>query len=74
MVSWSLVQHYNSVLPAYCSAISAPERYDKGELAEIGSLVTRSEAEIWSLGCLFSEVATWLVSGHDGLLAYRQNL
>jgi hypothetical protein len=74
MVSWSLVQHYYSVLPAYRSAIAAPEPYDKGESAEIGSLVTRSEAEIWSLGCLFSEAATWLVFGHDGLLAYRRNL
>jgi hypothetical protein len=74
MVSCSLVQHYYSVLPAYRSAIAAPEPYGKGESAEKSSLVTRPEAEIWSLGCLFSEAATWLVFGHDGLLTYRQNL
>jgi len=41
-------------------------------LLEKNSVATRTKAEIWSLGCLFSEAATWLVFGYNGILAYRQ--
>jgi serine/threonine protein kinase len=30
------------------------------------------EADLWSLGCVYSEAVTWLIEGYDGLLRYRQ--
>jgi serine/threonine protein kinase len=30
------------------------------------------EADVWSLGCIYSEAVTWLIEGYDGLLRYRQ--
>lgn len=29
-------------------------------------------ADIWSLGCIYSEAAIWIADGYKGLLAYRQ--
>lgn len=30
------------------------------------------EADIWSLGCVFSEAAMWIADGHKGLVEYRK--
>lgn len=36
------------------------------------TLEIRQVVDIWSLGCVFSEAAVWVVYGHAGLLQYRQ--
>jgi hypothetical protein len=34
--------------------------------------LTNQNVDIWSLGCVFSEAATWLAYGHRGVEKYRQ--
>ncbi|OBT72265.1 hypothetical protein VF21_07968 [Pseudogymnoascus sp. 05NY08] len=43
---------------------SAPERYPR-----IGNAVSQA-IDIWSLGCVFSIAATWVVLGHKGIRQY----
>jgi hypothetical protein len=35
-------------------------------------LNVKQKVDIWSLACVFSEAATWLLHGYDGILKYRQ--
>ena len=51
----------------------APEsrRYDSSELGE-PRLVTPS-VDVWSLGCVFSEVAVWIANGWTSVVGYRYN-
>jgi hypothetical protein len=36
------------------------------------TLEVKQTVDVWSVGCIFSEVAAWLVHGKDGLEAYRE--
>lgn len=44
--------------------------FDEGNSA--ASSKNRWEADIWSLGCLYSEAAMWIADGYKGLLDYRR--
>lgn len=51
----------------------APERYTRDNLDSIVGSHTKLtwEADIWSLGCIYSEAAVWIADGYKGLLDYR---
>ena len=52
--------------------LGAPECYRaNGEIERVRFQVNQ-KVDIWSLGCVFSEAAVWLVYGKDHLLEYRR--
>ncbi|KAL9635650.1 MAG: hypothetical protein Q9204_002555 [Flavoplaca sp. TL-2023a] len=52
------------------SAYGAPETFRSAALEKRHLLVPQS-ADIWSMGCVYSEVATWVTEGSAKLLEYR---
>lgn len=69
----------NMVSPMWLIAISrnadtslgAPECYEFKSM-EPSTVHFEPEVDIWSLGCIFSEAAAWVVHGREGLEAYRK--
>lgn len=51
--------------------LGAPECYRWDPHTERARLDVEPSIDIWSLGCVFSEAAVWVVSGMDGLQRYR---
>lgn len=49
----------------------APECYRPDDISEGSLLNVTSKVDVWSLGCVLSEAATWLVHGFAGVEAYR---
>ncbi|KAL0253078.1 hypothetical protein SLS55_010528 [Diplodia seriata] len=49
----------------------APESYRCDSLVGPANLRVSKSVDIWSLGCVYSEAATWLVLGKEGLEQYR---
>ncbi|TVY33614.1 Serine/threonine-protein kinase [Lachnellula subtilissima] len=49
----------------------APELYRPAG-AHNHKLPIGPDADLWSLGCIFSEAGRWLVDGHHGVLDYRR--
>jgi hypothetical protein len=52
--------------------IGAPECYRFDEFMEQTPLYVKQTVDIWSLGCVYSEVAVWVVHGKDRLEEYRK--
>ena len=52
--------------------VGAPECYRADSDLENIPLLVRQDVDIWSLGCVFSEAAVWVVRGKDGLSEYRR--
>ncbi|KAL9131378.1 MAG: hypothetical protein Q9175_006779 [Cornicularia normoerica] len=50
----------------------APECYRADSDIEKIPLLVKQGVDIWSLGCIFSEAAVWVVHGKDGLSEYRR--
>ncbi|KKY22681.1 putative serine threonine protein kinase [Phaeomoniella chlamydospora] len=50
----------------------APELYRGNEYLETANLQVKQGADMWSLGCVFSEAVVWSVIGLLGLEEYRQ--
>ena len=50
----------------------APECYRADNEIEKLALLVKQGVDIWSLGCVFSEVAVWVVYGKKGLSEYRR--
>ena len=50
--------------------VGAPECY-RDKFNDLTKLTVRQNVDIWSLGCILSEAAVWVVQGWDGLKAYR---
>ncbi|KAL9633347.1 MAG: hypothetical protein Q9164_004751 [Protoblastenia rupestris] len=53
-------------------AYGAPEIFRPDEEFESSSLSIKQDADIWSAGCLYSEAATWICHGYEGVLRYRR--
>ncbi|KAF2085973.1 kinase-like protein [Saccharata proteae CBS 121410] len=51
----------------YC----APECYRSSDSIGAMGLGVSQRVDLWSLGCIFSEVAVWIVEGFEGLEDYR---
>ena len=51
--------------------VGAPETFRSDDSMLQARLEVEKGVDVWSLGCIFSEVATWVVSGQNGLLEYR---
>lgn len=49
----------------------APECFRSNQLIDRHGLRVSQKVDIWSLGCVFSEAAVWVVLGPDGLEDYR---
>ena len=47
----------------------APETYRSRDL-EKSHLQVRQAVDIWSMGCIFSEVATWVTEGYSIVREY----
>jgi hypothetical protein len=55
--------------------IGPPELYSPShddQTSRKRSSKINSSADIWALGCIFSEAAVWIADGYRGLLNYRQ--
>lgn len=50
----------------------APECYRADDEIEKLALLVKQGVDIWSLGCVFSETAVWVVYGREGLSEYRR--
>ncbi|KAK5700213.1 hypothetical protein LTR17_023122 [Elasticomyces elasticus] len=50
----------------------APECYRSDRFSQTTRLQVPQGVDIWSLGCVWSELAVWIVKGYDGLQAYRK--
>lgn len=53
-------------------ATGAPECYRGSSIERAISLKITSKCDIWSLGAIFSEAASWMVGGFGGLQEYRE--
>ncbi|KAL9632109.1 MAG: hypothetical protein Q9164_005519, partial [Protoblastenia rupestris] len=53
-------------------AYDAPETYGSDLARESWPLSVKQGLDIWSLGCVFSEVATWVVHGWKQVSEYRR--
>ena len=49
----------------------APECFRLGAAIERKSINVKQSVDIWSLGCVFSEVATWVVCNWKNVIEYR---
>ena len=54
------------------NALGAPEACRPDAVTRDWDLQVKQEADIWSLGCIFSEVATWVGHGYNNLIQYRE--
>ena len=66
---------HSSKLPNFTKAdgnSGAPECYRADSDIEKLPLLVKQGVDIWSLGCIFSEAAVWVVYGRDGLSEYRR--
>ncbi|KAF4634094.1 hypothetical protein G7Y89_g4015 [Cudoniella acicularis] len=52
--------------------LDAPERSRISDDIESQDRRMTQKADIWSLGCVFSEAATWVAGGYEELSKYRQ--
>ena len=52
--------------------LGAPECYRADNEIEKLALQVKQGVDIWSLGCVFSEIAVWVVYGKKGLSEYRR--
>ena len=59
-------------IPVTNSSSGAPECYRADVGIERIRLPVTQKVDIWSLGCVFSETAVWLVLGAKGLKEYRR--
>ncbi|KAK5720388.1 hypothetical protein LTR17_015025 [Elasticomyces elasticus] len=50
----------------------APECYRPDRFSQTTRLQVPQGVDIWSLGCVWSEVAVWIVKGYSGLETYRR--
>lgn len=50
----------------------APECYRADRDTEKIRFLVKQSVDIWSLGCIFSEAAVWVIHTKDGLLEYRR--
>ena len=68
----------SSLLNAFQHAVSldtitgAPECYRFNATTEHSPLQVKKNVDVWSLGCIFSEAAVWVVHGWGGLQEYRR--
>ena len=53
------------------STLAAPEAYRSGAFAMKMPRLISPNADVWSLGCVFSEAAAWLFDGSKGVKEYR---
>lgn len=49
----------------------SPECYRADHKFSTGRLVVTRKVDVWSIGCIFSEVAVWIVRGRKALRDYR---
>lgn len=70
MVSWQNNDSLNNCTNGDYEG--APECYRADEILATARLPVTPKADIWSLGCIYSEAARWVTTGRKGLLAYRQ--
>jgi hypothetical protein len=61
-----------SILSPAKVRIGAPECYRFDDFIEHSRLNVKQSVDIWSLGCVFSEVAVWVVHDKSRLETYRQ--
>lgn len=56
------------------SCLGAPEcyRFAPNSTSMVPLNYVRADADLWSYGCVASELATWIVRGPEGLRAYRE--
>jgi hypothetical protein len=59
-------------LPLTTGFSGAPECYRADSILGQGSIRVTKAVDIWSLGCILSEVAVWMSGGYDHLVQYRQ--
>jgi len=74
-LEWSRIssrRHGGFIYKNFCTnyAVGSPECY-RQELSDRSKLTVKQSFDVWSLGCVFSESATWLVLGCDNLYSYR---
>ncbi|KAK3667545.1 hypothetical protein LTR22_001723 [Elasticomyces elasticus] len=50
----------------------APECYRSDRFSQTTRLQVPQGVDIWSLGCVWSELAVWIVKGYSGLETYRR--
>ena len=68
------ILHFNTPpeIPTTNDTLGAPECYRAdGDIERVPLLIPQN-VDIWSLGCVFSEAAVWLVYGKDQLFEYRR--
>jgi hypothetical protein len=58
--------------PLLNTSLGAPECYRYDDFVEGTAIDVKQTIDVWSLGCVLSEVAVWVVHGRDRLEAYRQ--
>ncbi|KAF8850604.1 hypothetical protein BDZ45DRAFT_186822 [Acephala macrosclerotiorum] len=58
--------------PSAVNSYGAPEYSKIVPGAKLHDFHPKQSADIWSLGCVFSEAATWIVSGYEGTQRYRR--
>ena len=66
---------HSSILPNFTEAddnSGAPECYRADSNFEKLPLLVKQAVDTWSLGCIFSEAAVWVVCGTNGLSEYRR--
>ncbi len=61
---------YHSTL--YNTRTGAPECHRPDHTFRALPIGVKSSVDIWSLGCVYSEAACWVVHGKSGLMNYRQ--
>ena len=53
-------------------SLGAPDCYRFDEFMQRSTIEVKQTVDVWSLGCIFSEVAVWVVHDKDRLEAYRE--
>ena len=68
------ILHFKSspYIPVINRTLGAPECYRADSETERVRFQVSQNVDIWSLGCVFSEAAVWLVYGKGQLLEYRR--
>ncbi|KAH0539072.1 hypothetical protein FGG08_004370 [Glutinoglossum americanum] len=49
-----------------------PKCYRSDDVIDRIALKVKQKVDIWSLACVFSISATWVLRGHDGIIKFRQ--